>query len=135
MTLDANRRERLLGEDRQLLLQLAEGVVVAAATPGAEWALAEAILRLTEHLTDHVAAQRQLMHDLSYPPTEPHAAAHDRLLHELSDVLPGHDQGFGEDALERAQAFEWAMQQHINTWDWNLLDYVKKVAQHGEGPS
>lgn len=135
MDLDADRRVERLGLDHETLLRLLDEIVGAAAQRASGAGLEEAILVFAEQLSDHVAAEQELMHDLGYPATEPHAAAHDRLLQELSDLLPSRSRNFSEDALEGARAFELAMQQHIITWDWNLLDYVAKVGRQADRSS
>lgn len=129
MDLDEGRRVERLGRDHETLLRLLEDIVAAARRRDSDAALEEAMLAFAGQLSDHVAGEQELMHDLSYPATEPHAAAHDRLLQELSDLLPSRSPGPDHDALEGVRAFELAMQQHIVTWDWNLLDYVAKARQ------
>lgn len=135
MDLDAERCVQRLGRDHQALLQLLEGIVKAAASPTSEEALEEAILGFAGQLSDHIAAEQELMHTVSYPSAEPHVAAHDRLLQEVSDLLPSRAHSSSRDeALEGARGLELAMYQHVITWDWNLLDYVTKVRQEADDP-
>jgi hemerythrin-like metal-binding protein len=130
MTPDRERKDvASLALDHEALLQLFDGIIDAARSPGKATALEEALLRFAERLTDHVATEQELMRALRYPSTEPHVAEHDRLLEEVSDLLPRHGHGFSGDVMEGVRSLELAVQQHIITWDWNLLDFVARAGR------
>ncbi len=130
MKSDPEPRLRQINDDHDAVLQLCDQVLSAA---GALRDAQDAALRLLERASEHVGAEQELMHALSYPSREAHAADHDRLLERLSALVSLSAGPGGRPLAAATLEFREAMQQHIATWDWNLADFVRR-AEAGDGP-
>lgn len=124
---DSRSPRARLDLDHETLLSLLDHVINASEDGVLTFKLEEAILRFTEHFTDHAAGEQDLMHAVGYPSREQHAAAHDSLLQEVLTLLPLHGHTTPPGLRDRARALELSVQQHIITWDWNLIDFVRRV--------
>lgn len=88
-------------------------------------ALEEKLDAYVQHVKDHFANEERLMRLYAFPPYPMHKAEHDRVLHELNDILIRWKQQGEIDAIISylRQSVDWIIN-HISTMDNMTAMYI-----------
>lgn len=83
-----------------------------------------------QHVKDHFANEERLMRLYEFPPYQVHKAEHDRVLHELNDIVIRWKQHGDIDAIITylRQSVDWIIN-HINTMDHMTAMFISQQTQ------